>query len=89
MSSFGFYVKLYNIASGDETREGHRYIEASSGDELLTLTLRAFHINESAKSTMELWSSNRRHCRSSIRLDTLPSFHCLPVEYPFVWLYAN
>lgn len=89
MPSFGFYVKLYNIASGDETREGYRYIEASSGDELLTLALRAFTIHESAKSNMELWSTNRRHCQLSIRLDTLPSFDCLPVEYPFIWLYAN
>lgn len=87
MSSIGFYVKLYNIASGDETREGYRYIEASSGDELLTLALHAFNIHETAKSTMEIWSTNRRYCRSSIRLDTLPTFY--PVEYPFVWLYAN
>lgn len=89
MSSIGFYVKLYNIASGDETRTGYRYIEASSGNELLTLTLRAFHINDSAKPNMELWSTKRRYCKTSIRLDTLDDLFHLPVEDPFIWLYAK
>lgn len=89
MSSIGFYVKLYNIASGDETRAGYRYIEASSGNELLTLALRAFNINDNAKSHMEIWSTKRRYCKSSIRLDTLDTLFHLPVEDPFIWLYAK